>query len=259
MTGAEPAPDPIVRRPGDARRRLFLIDLDDGGASEVGPPDLSVWEVAWDGDTAVVALVSSDHSGSGWYQATVARLDLTARTAVTLYEPAWQLEGLELAPDAGSVAVVEGYASDHGLLSGSLRIIDLASGGTTDPWPDLQTVGLASWADADSLWYATYRRHRQRVRPHLARRAPRGAVARRRVHRRRDHDSGVRDHPRRRRRLDNASSTWRRTGARTVRSHDGCLDARDLVQRPHRRGPHLPRRAYRPMDRARPASRSRGS
>jgi len=154
VVGADPAADPIVRRPGDARRRLFLIDLAGGTASEVGPLDLSVWEVAWDGDDIVVALVSSDHSGSGWYQASVARLDLGARTAVTLYEPAWQLEGLELSPDGDRVAVVEGYASDHGLLSGSLRIIDLASVVASDPWPDLQTVGVASWADAGSLWYA---------------------------------------------------------------------------------------------------------
>jgi dipeptidyl aminopeptidase/acylaminoacyl peptidase len=154
VVGAHPAPDPIVRRPGDARRRLFLIDLAGGAATEVGPLDLSVWEVAWDGDDIVVALVSIDHSGSGWYQAKVSRLDLGARTAVTLYEPAWQLEGLELSPDADRVAVVEGYASDHGLLSGSVRVIDLASAGASDPWPDLQTVGVASWADAGSLWYA---------------------------------------------------------------------------------------------------------
>jgi len=40
------------------------------------------------------------------------------------------------------------------LLSGSVRLIDLASAGASDPWPDLQTVGVASWADDDSLWYA---------------------------------------------------------------------------------------------------------
>jgi dipeptidyl aminopeptidase/acylaminoacyl peptidase len=154
VAGADPAPDPMVRRPGDARRRLFLIDLDSGTATEVGPLDLSVWEVAWDGEDVAVALVSSDHSGSGWYQARVARLDLGARTAVTLFEPTWQLEGLDLSPDAERVAVVEGYASDHGLLSGSVRIIDLASTGASDPWPDLQTVGVASWADEGSLWYA---------------------------------------------------------------------------------------------------------
>ncbi len=154
VNGADPSADPVIRRPGDARRRLYLIDVATGQAAEVGPPDLSVWETDWDGDATVVAIVSRDHSGSGWYQSVVARLDLESRTASTLYEPAWQMEGLALSPDGRSVAVVEGYASDHGLLSGSLMLIDLTSGRTTDPWPDLQTVGLAAWCDAGSLWYA---------------------------------------------------------------------------------------------------------
>ena len=38
VVGAAPPPDPVVRRPGDARRRLFLIDLASGDATEVGPP-----------------------------------------------------------------------------------------------------------------------------------------------------------------------------------------------------------------------------
>ena len=248
VTGAKPAPDPIVRRPGDARRRLYLIDLATGAATEVGPPDLSVWEIAWDGDDTIVALVSSDHTGSGWYQAKVARLDLTARTAATLYEPAWQLEGLELAPDGVRVAVVEGYASDHGLLSGSVRIVDLASGGATDPWPDLQTVGLASWADADSLWYARTdgtgnacgriwldgrREERWRDEAFIgdAITTPACAIT------------------------SDAADIWTthqahgvRAGAGEVRSHDGYLDAPDVVQRPHRRGPRLPGRPRCPLD-----------
>jgi dipeptidyl aminopeptidase/acylaminoacyl peptidase len=154
VNGAAPASDPVVRRPGDARRRLFLIDLMSDDVAEVGPPDLSVWEFDWDGDATVVAIVSSDHSGSGWYQGVVARLDLAARSANIVYDPAWQLEGLSLSPDAGRVAVVEGYASDHGLLSGSIMLVDLVTGATTDPWPDLQTVGIAQWCDDGSLWYA---------------------------------------------------------------------------------------------------------
>ena len=51
--------------------------------------------------------------------------------------------------------MVEGYASDHGLLSGSVMMVDLADGTTTDPWPDLETVGIADWCDDDSLWYAS--------------------------------------------------------------------------------------------------------
>jgi dipeptidyl aminopeptidase/acylaminoacyl peptidase len=153
--GAEPPSDPIVRRPGDAHRRLVLVDVTSGEVTEVGPPDLSVWEVDWDGEDLVVAVVATDHSGSGWYGATVARLDLAARTATTLYRPAWQTEGLAISPDLGRAVIVEGYASDHGLLSGSLMLIDLATGETTDPWPGLETVGRASWCDDESLWYAS--------------------------------------------------------------------------------------------------------
>ncbi len=154
VMGAGPDPDPIVRRPGDARRRLFLIELSSAEGVEVGPPELSVWEMDWDGDDTVVAVVTEDHSGSGWYQGVVARLDIRARTAHTLYEPQWQVEGVALSPDVGRAIVVEGYASDHGLLAGSVMVVDLATGETTDPWPDLQTVGLASWCGDDCLWYA---------------------------------------------------------------------------------------------------------
>ena len=156
VNGAEPPTDPSIRRPGRAQRRLFLIDLTSGDVEETSPPDQSVWEFDWDGDATVVAIVSRDHSGSGWYQGVVARLDLHTRTATTLYEPTWQMEGLALSPDATRVAVVEGYASDHGLLSGSVIVIDTATEtATTDPWPELQTVGLASWCDDDSLWYSS--------------------------------------------------------------------------------------------------------
>ena len=100
VRGAEPDPDPIVRRPGDARRRLFLIDLGVRGRRPrwVRPTSASG---RWTGtviDTAVAA-VATDHTGSGWYQGVVARLDLAARTARTLYEPEWQMEGLERSPD----------------------------------------------------------------------------------------------------------------------------------------------------------------
>jgi dipeptidyl aminopeptidase/acylaminoacyl peptidase len=154
VTGSEPDPDPIVRRPRDAWRRLFLVDIASGGVTEVGPPGLSVWEVDWDGDETVVAIVSEESGGSGWYRSTIASLDLGARTATTLYEPTWQLEGLVLSPDTQRAAVVEGYSSDHGLLSGSVMIVDLASGGASDPWPGLETVGLVEWFDPASLWYA---------------------------------------------------------------------------------------------------------
>jgi dipeptidyl aminopeptidase/acylaminoacyl peptidase len=155
VTGAAPAPDPAVLRPGEARRRLFQLDVASGDAEEVGPGDTDVWEFDWDGDDTVVAIVSDDPpGGSGWYRGRVARLDLGTRTARTLYEPTWQTLWLTLSPDGTRAAVVEGYASDHGLLSGSVRVVDVSHGTTTDPWPDLETVGVAQWCDDVSLWYA---------------------------------------------------------------------------------------------------------
>jgi len=155
VTGAGPTPDPRVLRPGQARRRVFMIELGSGDSAEVGPPGTDVWEVDWDGDATALAIASTDPpGGSGWYCAKVVRLDLDARTAHTVYEPTWQIEWLALSPDGGRVAVTEGYASDHGLLSGSLMIVDLTDGTTTDPWTGLETIGGAGWCDDSSLWYA---------------------------------------------------------------------------------------------------------
>jgi dipeptidyl aminopeptidase/acylaminoacyl peptidase len=65
------------------------------------------------------------------------------------------MEGLALSPDGKRALVVEGYASDHGLLAGNIVVVDLASGAAIDPWPDVQTVGRADWCDDDSVWYAS--------------------------------------------------------------------------------------------------------
>jgi dipeptidyl aminopeptidase/acylaminoacyl peptidase len=154
VRGAEPVPDPSVVRPGGASRRLFEVDLASGTVTEVGPPGMSVWEFDGDPEDIVVALVSEDPSTAGWYRSVVARLDLAERTSQTLYRPTWSLEGLALSPDGRRAAVVEGYSSDPGLLSGSVMIVELPDGTTTDPWPGLQTVGLVEWIDDESLWYA---------------------------------------------------------------------------------------------------------
>jgi dipeptidyl aminopeptidase/acylaminoacyl peptidase len=156
VTGARPDPDPIVYRRGTAYRRLFVVDLESGDALEVGPPDLCIWESDWDGDATVVATVSEDPMANGWYRARLVRLDLGARTAETLYEPEWPVEGLALSSDARHAAIVEGYSSDPGLLSGSVMVVNLETGEAMDPWPDLEDVGTVEWTGDDSLTYAGY-------------------------------------------------------------------------------------------------------
>lgn len=155
VTGADGSP-PRIRRPQDAWRRLFLVDLATARVSEVGPAGLSVWEFDWDGVTNPMALVSEDPTGNGWYGARLAALDLERRTATTVYLGRRSLEGVVLSPDGRHVAVVEGYSSDPGLLTGSATIIDVATGTSRDPWPGLETVGRLTWAGPEHLWFTRY-------------------------------------------------------------------------------------------------------
>jgi dipeptidyl aminopeptidase/acylaminoacyl peptidase len=155
VTGADGIA-PRIRRPGGAWRRLFLVDSATGASDEVGPEGLSVWEFDWDGERPVVALVSEDPTGNGWYEARIATLDLGTRAATTVYTGIRSLEGLAISPDGRYVAVVEGYSSDPGLLTGGVTIVDLAAGAASAPWPGLEMVGRVTWADPDRLWYARY-------------------------------------------------------------------------------------------------------
>ena len=154
VTGGASELERGIRRSSGAWRRLLMLDLTTGVVTEVGPPGWSVWEVDWDGAGATaVALVADDPAGNGWYRARLARLDLQARTADILYEPRWQLEGLALSPDGRHASVIEGYSSDPALLNGSVLIVNLPDGSVSDPWPGLETVGVATWCDEESLAY----------------------------------------------------------------------------------------------------------
>jgi len=155
VTGADGVA-PRIRRARDAWRRLFLVDLASGATTEVGPVGLTVWEFDWDGTGAPLALVSEDPSANGWYGARLATLDLERRAAITRYECRRSREGIVLAPDGSHAAVVEGYSSDPGLLTGSVIVVDLETGAARDAWPGLETVGRVTWAGADHLWYARY-------------------------------------------------------------------------------------------------------
>ena len=151
------AADPDVERPDQARRRLFRVAAEDGDTREVGPAGLTVW--AYDviaGDRAV-ALVSEDASERGWYRSRLALLDLEKRSARTLHETAWQLQCPAADPSGRRVAVIEGWASDRGLVAGEIRIVDLETGDSAPLAADtLSDVTSIAWRDAESLWFAAW-------------------------------------------------------------------------------------------------------
>jgi dipeptidyl aminopeptidase/acylaminoacyl peptidase len=121
--------DPEVRRPAEAWRRLFRVDVESGGTIEVSPDGLTVWEFSLHRDHAV-ALLSEDPGDGGWYDAWIGLVDLRTGAVERLYASEQQLACPRLSPDGGTVAWTENVCSDRGNVMGALTVLDLDSGET---------------------------------------------------------------------------------------------------------------------------------
>jgi len=150
----EAEPDPKVRRPSVARRRLFRVDLASGDTEEIGPSELSVWEFDLLDEATAAAVVSEDAREQGWYRAHIAILDLSARTQREVYRPLWQIQSPAVAPSGEWVALTEGWSSDRGLVSGELKAVETRSGRVVDLSAETGDVTWAAWRDDESLWFA---------------------------------------------------------------------------------------------------------
>ena len=151
---SEPAPDPDVFRPDQGRRRLLRIDAESGRTKEVGPLGVSVWEFDLVDASTAVALVSDDPSERGWYRARLALLDLENRTLRDLWIPDRQVQGPAVDPSGRTVAVLEGWSSDRGLVAGDIGLFDLDSGVRLPFDTDLSDVTSVGWLDPETLWFA---------------------------------------------------------------------------------------------------------
>ena len=141
--------DPKVFRPAQFWRRLWLVDASLGDTRDVTPDGVNVFEVGWAGGTAA-AVCTDEPSESAWYDAWVGQIDLDARSVERVHTPKWQLQAPRISP-GGQVAVVEGFSSDRGTLTGTVHVL-----GQGPVAPELH----ASWiefADEDTLWVAGWR------------------------------------------------------------------------------------------------------
>ena len=151
---SETAPDPDVFRPDQGRRRLLRIDAESGRTEEVGPLGVSVWEFDLVDASTAVALVSDDPSERAWYRARLALLDLENRTLRDLWIPDRQVQGPAVDPSGRTVAVIEGWSSDRGLVAGDIGLFDLDSGVRLTFDTDLSDVTSVGWLDPETLWFA---------------------------------------------------------------------------------------------------------
>jgi dipeptidyl aminopeptidase/acylaminoacyl peptidase len=137
--------DPKVTRPAQHWRRLFLVDVASGDTREVSPAGVNVFEFDWAGGDAV-AVCTTEPSESAWYDAWIGRLDLDARTAERLHTTEGQLQCPRIS-QSGRIAWIEGFASDRGVVAGTIN-------GNLAPELDVTWI---QW-DGDDLWFAGHRR-----------------------------------------------------------------------------------------------------
>ncbi len=148
--------DPKVHRPGTGWRRLWRVDPATGGADELTPDRVSIWEFDILSDGSVAGIFSEDPTEHGWYRSFAGVLEGSG-TLRKLYEPRWQITSPAASPDGTRVAVVEGWASDRGLVAGDVRVIEVSSGAVRDLHTDRVDASWVAWRDESSLWVAGWR------------------------------------------------------------------------------------------------------
>jgi dipeptidyl aminopeptidase/acylaminoacyl peptidase len=110
-------------------RSLWIYDLSTLRMSQIDTR-LNIWEAAWCGNDAIVA-VASPGSGEGlWYSACLHLIQVGSGSSRTLYTPQNQLGWPASSPGGRHAAVVEAICSDRGLVAGNLLLVESNSGDT---------------------------------------------------------------------------------------------------------------------------------
>jgi dipeptidyl aminopeptidase/acylaminoacyl peptidase len=116
---------------GDAERRsLWVVDAATGEARRVSDPARNVWEAAWCGPDAAVAIVSDGAGEEHWYGAGLSVVDVATGAERRLVTSDVQLGWVEGSADGSVAAVIEAVCSDRYVVCGDLLLVDTASGST---------------------------------------------------------------------------------------------------------------------------------
>ncbi len=136
--------EPTVHR-GDATlsgwRVALVLDTATGEHRRISAPGLNIWEGALAGD-ALVAVVSHRPWEGDWTKAWVELISLDGSWHRPVHRPRAQLGNPCSSPDGSVLAVIEGLASDRGVVAGEVVVLDRAGGSARHL--DLQGVDATS-------------------------------------------------------------------------------------------------------------------
>jgi dipeptidyl aminopeptidase/acylaminoacyl peptidase len=136
-------------------RRIWHLDIESGVMTALSPEALTVWEFEPLDDGRVVAVASGDPSEAGWYHSVLTLLGPTPSSRDDLYVATWQISSPTANPDGSRIAFLDGWTSDRGLGTGSIRIVQVSTGVVSeiDLEHDVDVTWLR-WMPDSQLWFA---------------------------------------------------------------------------------------------------------
>jgi dipeptidyl aminopeptidase/acylaminoacyl peptidase len=132
-------------------RSAWVVEVATGKARQVSDAGTNVWEAAWAGSAALLAVTSPDPGEGAWYTAQLHRIDLASGSAELLYTPDQQLGWPAAAPSGNRWAVVTATCSDRWIVAGDLHIATESGPGVVDTAG--ADVTWIQWIDEQRLGY----------------------------------------------------------------------------------------------------------
>lgn len=151
--------EPSVHRDGkqpEGWRRVFRVRVTDGDVSQVSGVAVNVWEACVAGD-AVLAVASNLPNEAAWFNSALVLLALDGSATRTIYEPRWQLAWPAASADGSRLAVVEGIASDRGVVAGEILLFERDGEGVTKLDTEGVDVTWLQFRDQDHLCFGGVR------------------------------------------------------------------------------------------------------
>ncbi|MDT9598749.1 S9 family peptidase [Sphingosinicella rhizophila] len=138
-------------------RRAYVYDLDSGSVRQASPDGINIWEAAWCGRGAIVAVASPGPGEGLWYNVGLQVIDIESGDSREVYRPDDQLGWPAASPSGKWIAVAEAICSDRWLVAGDLRIVETQGGEIRKVDTGNIDVTYAEWRSDDTLLIAGHR------------------------------------------------------------------------------------------------------
>jgi dipeptidyl aminopeptidase/acylaminoacyl peptidase len=136
----------------DQWRSAWVTDVATGKSRQVSQPGTNVWEAAWCGPAALLAVTSPDPGEEAWYTAKLYRISLASGDAELLFAPEHQIGWPSATPSGERWAFVTATSSDRWIVAGDVHVAAVPGTG-----PVIESVGAdvtcTQWLDEQQLGY----------------------------------------------------------------------------------------------------------